>query len=247
MIYYSKEPINTWHRNLIMLDLEDDMGHIYITRNTYDQAVLIADRFNHNPDLVLEKLGCEASQSDAASYMVAVLPDPINILTPFYHLIDSRVQLDVEDLRQTIGVLSYISMSIDFNMMLKVPFEVRANLIFTKSILLDYQGHFEDFNFKINREERHIIPEVEKKDIPRKDKENLELEEPKEDKGIDLDTFFDDIGWNDIPIPDLTPMPTENVETTTPVVSKPANIAGSNYVQEKSEASIYEEIANKFC
>ena len=243
MIYYSENPLKTWQPNLIMLDLEDDLGHIYVTRNTYDQAVLIADRFNHDAELVANKLGCVRNQEDTSSYMVAVLPDPINILTPFYHLIDSNVKLDPENTRQAIGVLSYMSMSIDFNMMLKVPYEVRANLVFTKSILLDYQRHFEDFNFRILDDSDHIRHEEgDRREVPRSEKETFSLsEEPKQEE-INLDTFFQDIGWNDIPIPSLTPLPDESAKKDEPS----APIAGTNFTPEKDAAAGYMDIINKF-
>lgn len=241
MIYYSEKPIKTWQPNLIMLDLEDDLGYIYVTRNTYDQAVLIADRFNHDAELVTKKLGGVRNQEDTSSYMVAVLPDPINILTPFYHLIDNSVKIDPENTRQAIGVLSYISMSVDFNMMLKVPPEVRANLVFTKSILLDYQRHFEDFNFKIISDESHIVHE-EKKEIPRSEKETFSLSEQKNEEEIDLDKFFDDIGWNDIPIPTLTPIPEESLKTEAPS----ASVAGTSFIPKEDASAGYMEIINKF-
>lgn len=202
MIYYSKDVIQSWQPNLMMLDLEDDLGHIYLSRNTYDQAVLVADRFNYDPELVQQKLGCEVQQGDVVDYMKAILPTPINVLAPFYNLIDSDVELDIDNMKQVIGVLSYMSMSIDFNTMLKVPFEVRANLVFTKSILIEYQGHFENFNFKIVSNAGHIIHEREVvSEIPRESKEDFLLEEKEEE--IDYNNFLEDIGWDDIKIPSL--------------------------------------------
>lgn len=204
MIYYSEVPLRSWQPNLIMLDLEDNLGHIYVTRNTYDQAVLLSDRFNHDSELVFKKLGCPETQSDAVSYMIAVLPKPINILVPFYHLIDDSVILNVDNTKQMVGVLSYMSMQLDFNMMLKVPFEVRANLVFTKSILLDYQGHFEDFSFKIIDDESHIVNRGGGKNIPRSQKEDFDLNEDEEEEdNFDLDSFMKDIGWDEVEIPKI--------------------------------------------
>lgn len=246
MIYFSETPLKMWQPNLIMLDLEDDMGHIYVTRNTYDQAVLISDRFNHDADLVTQKLGCANNQEDVTSFMVATLPTPISILTPFYNLIDKNVKLDVENLKQVIGVLSYLSMNLDFNMMLKVPFEVRANLVFTKSILLDYQGHFEDFNFKISESNGHILSDrtsvsSQGDNRSRADREDFELEPKREEeKGFDEAAFFADLGWDDMEIPKLNLDPTPVESTSTPTVIStptPASV---------SEASLYEDIASKY-
>lgn len=247
MIYYSSTPLKSWQPNLIMLDLEDDLGHIYVTRNTYDQAILLSDRFNHDSDLVMQKLGCPANQEDVASYMIAILPAPINILTPFYHLIDTGVELNLDNIKQVIGVLSYMSMNLDFNMMLKVPFEVRANLVFTKSILLDYQGHFEDFNFKIYSEERHIISEGLEGDskLNRKEKQDFELvENEQKEEGIDLDDFFSSIGWDDIKVPSLSEVVATLDETA--ASSESPKEVNSDFSKQVNEADVYESIANKF-
>lgn len=245
MIYFSDKPIKYWQPNLIMLDLEDDLGHVYVSRNTYDQAVIISDRFSHDVELVSQKLGVGRGQEDIASYMTAILPRPLNILSPFYNLIDSSVRIDEEDMKQAIGVLSYISMSIDFNMMLKVPFEVRSNLVFTKSILIDYQGHFEDFNFKVSDPERHIVPEEGEKqvtEIPRGERENFTLEEEQEEEQFDLDSFLDDIGWNDVDIPDIS----ASVESASNEESSKDNEERTILDEKVSEASGYESIIGKY-
>jgi hypothetical protein len=245
MIYFSESPLKAWQPNLIMLDLEDDIGHIYVTRNTYDQAVLLSDRFNHEPDLVMDKLGCPKTQEDTVSYMIAVLPLPINILVPFYNLIDSSVKLDVENIKQVIGVLSYMSMNLDFNMILKVPFEVRANLVFTKSILLDYQGHFEDFNFRITSAPGHIVREgVETERLPRSEQKDFDLEEQKEAPAFDVDSFMADLGWDDIEIPKLNTGP-EPASTSVATESK-TSTASSDSAPALSEAEVYDDIARKF-
>lgn len=247
MIYFSETPLKMWQPNLIMLDLEDDMGHIYVTRNTYDQAVLISDRFNHDADLVSQKLGSTINQEDVTSFMVAILPNPINILTPFYHLIDKSVKLDTENLKQVIGVLSYLSTHLDLNMLLKVPAEVRANLVYTKSILTDYQGHFEDFNFRISSNAGHIQPEGSDAGrsnvtVSRSEREDFELE-PKveETQAFDEASFFAELGW-DTPLPsiDTTPSESEPVASST-VIPMPSPVT-----EPASEADAYETIANRF-
>lgn len=195
MIYYSKELIRTWQPNLMLLDLEDDLGHIYVSRNTYDQAVLIADRFNYDVDAVDSKLGGIKDQEDSVSYMSGILPSPINVLSPFYNTITKEVKLDVDNLEQIIGVLSYLSMSFDFNMMLKVPFEVRCNLTFTKSILLNYQSHYEDFNITLQKDSNQYYSSG-----LRKEQVDFKLEEEEEDtEEADMLAFLDEIGMNDIP------------------------------------------------
>ena len=62
VIYFSEQKIKVWQPNMIMLDMNDDLGHIYVSRNTYDQAVLISDRFEHDTQLVHDKLGCGDGQ-----------------------------------------------------------------------------------------------------------------------------------------------------------------------------------------
>lgn len=248
MIYYSENPITTWQPNLIMLDLEDDLGHIFVTRNTYDEAVLLSDRFDHDTDLITKRIGGVSMQEDVVSYMIAVLPAPINILAPFYHLIDSSVKIDVENMRQTIGVLSYISMSINFNTILKVPFEIRANLVFTKSILLEYQSHFEDFSFRISPNQGHILPEEKLRQVSsRSEQKDFELEDKvDESTGIDVESFLADI-WGDMsPIPTLTMDPVTTTSNSSPNTVVPQNAAGTEFHKEISQEDSYQAIITKF-
>jgi hypothetical protein len=233
MIYFTKSPLKTWQPNLIQLDLEDDLGHIYVSRNTYDQSVIINDWFGGDIELVKKKVGGNPNQDDIIDYMQNVIPSPINILVPFYNLIGQEVLLNIDDIKQLVGVLSFISMSLDFKMMLKVPFEVRANLTYTKSILIDYQNHFDDFNFKIYDYERHIISERESNEreyYSEKDEDVVE-------EILDLDKFFDEIGWNDVKVPEIPYIePIKEVSKDKTIIEH----------EQKSEADVYESIINKY-
>lgn len=199
MIYYNHEPLKVWQPNMIQLDLQEDLGHIYVTRNTYDQSVIIKDRFNSDMESVLNKLDLPDNQADVVEYLYNILPDPINILCPFYNLIDRKVEMDIDNIKQLVGVLSYISLHIDFNMLLKTPKEVRAGLTYTKSILLDYQSHFEDFNFKIISMERHIQESntVESKEVKVNSNKTVSNEEIEELKNVKDDIDDEDLIINE--------------------------------------------------
>ncbi len=201
MIFYTETYIKSWQPNMIYLDLEYDLGHIYLSRNTYDQCILIADRFSYDLNNVESKLGLQKNQKEIVEYMSNVLPSPVNILVPFYNLIDKSVKLDIDNIKQLIGVLSYMSFSFDFNMCLKVPPEIRANLCFTKSILIEYQKHFEEFNFKIIDYSKNYTT-IDKDN--RSKKEDFIFEENiKEEDSFDVDEVLNEIGWFDVDIPSL--------------------------------------------
>lgn len=243
MILYSKEPLNSTQTYLIMLDLEDDLGYLYVTRNTYDQALLLSDRFNYDIDLVIKKLGCPEIQEDVVSYMKAILPSPLNSLAPFYHLVDKDVSMDTNDIKQLIGVLSYLSMNLDFNMMLKVPFEVRANLYFSKSILMAYQDLYDDYNLKLGIDKKYseVVEGDDTETVvnpPREQKVDFKLEEDEEEPLFDLEAFKRDSGWNDIEIPSLTVVSDDLNKTTTSKTTTP--------VKENTESNEYETIINRF-
>ena len=145
MIYFSEKPIPMSHRsNIVMLDLQDDLGHVYVSKPTYDQALLIYDKYNGDVTYLDSKLNIAKNQDYVVDYMRDVLPIPLDILTPFYNLINN-VEINIDNLSETIGLLSYISSIIDFNAYIKVPYEVRAKIVFSKSVLNDYKQHLEEF------------------------------------------------------------------------------------------------------
>lgn len=211
MIYYTESPIKTWQPNLIMLDLNDDFGHVYVTRNTYNQAVLISDRYSHDITAVQEKLGLVSAHSELIDFMSVIMPEPINILAPFYDCVDKDVSIDMEDIKQCVGVLSYLSMNLDFNMMLKVDKSVRSGIMFTKSILLDYQGHYEDFLYRIFDDSDYIY--LEAKPVDRSKQEDFILQEEEEEQSYE--DFLQECGFNDVEIPTLQPLSTSDTTSTT--------------------------------
>lgn len=150
MIYYSKELLPKWEPELIMLDMDGDVpGHLYVTRNTYDQAVILYNMYDGEFSKIESALGVAPSQRMVVSYAFEILPEPIKILAPFYNLVSSNVEIDTSDVEVLVGVLSWLSMNLDFKNVLKVPPEVRSSLVFNKSILLDYQSYVRDFHFHI--------------------------------------------------------------------------------------------------
>lgn len=145
MIYFSEKEKVLFRPNIIRLDLINDSGYIYVTRNTYDQALLLAEKCGYDLQSVMRSLALSNLQSGAVSKLFELLPRPINMLAPFLNLIDGTVTLDVNDTEQLIGVLSYISTIINFNEMLNAPKELRTGITYTKSILYNYQTQYNDF------------------------------------------------------------------------------------------------------
>lgn len=250
MIYHSDEKIDVWQKNVMMLDLEDDMGYLYVTRNTYDQAVILNDRFGHSSSALRERLGGPDTQNDIVEFMSSILPEPISILAPFYHLIGSEVEFDVDNVHQIIGALSYMSMNIDFNGFLKVPHEVRASLSYTKSILFDFLPSYEDFTFKLSTTSGHIYMKEENEvddtnDDSRSRRKNFHLEDDVKNED-DYESVIEDINklWEDLPIPDPV-MPTVEESTSTAHTVEEQS-AGDSFNKKESEAAAYEAIVGNF-
>lgn len=262
MIFFSETPIKMWQPNIIMLDLVDNLGHIYVSRGTYDQAVIVADRYNHQYDVIADKLGCPRVQEDLASYMFYLFPDPINCLAPFYNMIGKDVKIDQKNLRQAIGVLSFISMAIDFNATLTIPQKMRAGLTFTPSILYDYQRHYEDFSLSFNMSESgnnfvsqpvqtrtNTSTTTEQKVVSSNNSNTSSLKEVETYNGksidtksddFDVDAFFDSIGFDDVKVPKLS------TTTSEPKQEEKKDEKGSNYTKVKTDADSYKAIIDSF-
>ena len=60
--------------------LEVDGGFIYLSRNVYDQAVILNDRFENDYTIIRNMLGVSDLQNAAIEYFGEVAPEPLNIL-----------------------------------------------------------------------------------------------------------------------------------------------------------------------
>lgn len=140
-------------QNIIVLECEDSEsiepnGFIYVSQSTYNEALLLFDRFVGEIGL-LKKLLNVTNHIKAIEFFHKHAPDPINSLAPFLGLIREDIEIK-EDMEMLCGMLHQMSQTINFNSFTKVPLDIRADVVFSKSILLTYKKSWEDIEVKIN-------------------------------------------------------------------------------------------------
>lgn len=145
-----------------MLEIESDGAFVYLSKSTYEQALLLADRMeNEITYLQSLVLGDDvANNKIAQDYFFENAPEPVNILAPFLGLVQPILGCNM---RELCGVLHMLSMQIDFNLYTKVPKEVRAGVMFTKNSIRRYEQNWRDIEMKINVKEidlEHISVEA---------------------------------------------------------------------------------------
>ncbi len=151
MIIYRKEPYPIQMKNVILL--EDKSGNIiYVSKNTYDQALLMTGRLDGNPQRVYDMVKPagfnpiqELIKDKVVHEAMNTMPAPLNMLAPFLALAfgNPGIEWDVNNREMMYGVLHQYSMMIDFNATILVPAEVRANVVIPTSILMDYNTSWE--------------------------------------------------------------------------------------------------------
>ena len=156
MILYKKENISLLQQNIIMLEYENSNsmipdGFIYVSQSTYDEALLLFDRFEGESG-ILKKVLNVTNHIDAIKFFHKYAPKPISILAPFLGLIREDIELK-EDIEMLCGMLHQMSQIINFNSFTKVPLDVRADIVFTKSMLNNYKKSWEDLELRINMAE----------------------------------------------------------------------------------------------
>lgn len=148
MILYKTKPLSIAQENTIMLETDDGSAFIYLSKSTYDQALLLSDRFEGELSYLKKTvLDGEGTNDEAILYFFENAPEPINILAPYIGLI--KVDLP-SDLRELCGALHMISMSIDFNEFTKVPAGVRKEVSFTKNTIRRFEQSWKDIEVKLH-------------------------------------------------------------------------------------------------
>lgn len=127
--------------------LEVDGGFIYLSRNVYDQAVILNDRFEDDYTIIRNMLGISDLQNAAIEYFGEVAPEPLNILAPFLGLVtDVELEQDIEEL---CGVLHQMAATINFCSFIRVPKEVRADVSFTDNFIRKYKDSWDSIETKL--------------------------------------------------------------------------------------------------
>lgn len=154
MILYREEPYPIQMKNIMLLDDATSGGVVYVSKATYDQALMLHNRFDGNVQRVIETLKCKSTNAFIAvmglpqtiEKMGKTMPEPINILAPFLMFCTQNqgIEWDVNNRKMAYGILHQYSQLVDFNAMTLVPPEIRANVSLPTAILMQYQTSWDD-------------------------------------------------------------------------------------------------------
>lgn len=149
MIIFKEKAISVAQENCIMLEVGEGNGFVYLSKSTYDQALLLNDRLEGELSYLKKVLIGDATKHESAIlYFYENAPEPLNILAPFLGLVKADVELE-KNIRSLCGVLHEMSMAIDFNEFSKVPASVRADVEFGKSAIKKYEQSWADMEVKL--------------------------------------------------------------------------------------------------
>lgn len=154
MILYRKEPYPLQMKNIMLLDDAKSGGVVYVSKTTYDQALMLHSRFDGNVQRVIDTLKSKKTEAYIAipglpntiNAMGKTMPEPLNILAPFLMLCTQNqgIEWNENDREFAYGILHQYSQLIDFNAMTLVPAEVRANVTIPTALLKQYQVSWDD-------------------------------------------------------------------------------------------------------
>lgn len=164
MIIYRQKPFNCKMKNIIVLDTSVG-GCIYVSKETYEQALSIAITFSKDKNRVEKALGKMADgwmiipgMYTAYNKVFDLLPKPLNMLSIFIALsMDSGIDWKIEGeelLETTCGVLHTISQFADFYSILITPNDARQKLEIPKHV---YQGYHDSWESLTGTLEDNII------------------------------------------------------------------------------------------
>ena len=164
MIIYRQKPFNCKMKNIIVLDTSVG-GCIYVSKETYEQALSIAITFSKDKNRVEKALGKMADgwmiipgMYTAYNKVFDLLPKPLNMLAIFIALsMDSGIdwKIEGEELLETAcGVLHTISQFADFYSILITPNDARQKLEIPKHV---YQGYHDSWESLTGTLEDNVV------------------------------------------------------------------------------------------
>lgn len=167
MIIYRKTPFTPSMKNIIILDAGMTDGYIYVSKETYEQAVAIAVTFSKDHDRIERALGKTIDGWKITPGIFTVcrkareeLPEPLNVLSTFISLAyDSGItwnpQASAEEMCELVcGVLHTISQFADFYSMTLVPPDQRTKLDIPNHI---YKGYKESWDSLVSELDTRAI------------------------------------------------------------------------------------------
>ena len=154
MILYRKEAYPLQMKNIMLLDDEETGGVVYVSKDTYDQCVMLLSRFDGDVDRVLKTINCKKTEAYIVNQGLKQLmenacktfPKPLNMIAPFLIFCTQNLTMDWSNLDReaAYGILHQYSLVIDFNATTLVPAEVRNNITLPTTLLLSYKSMWEE-------------------------------------------------------------------------------------------------------
>lgn len=151
MIIYSKEPLNIMMKNILLLDDPFTSGYVYVSKETYDQALSLSLTFNQDISRVKGTISGKGMLNWAANKSVNLavslcsekMPSPINMLAPYlaYTLpVGVEWSEDNEEIiKMGYGILHQMSQFINFYQTALMPAGTKAEVTMPKNILMAYE------------------------------------------------------------------------------------------------------------
>ena len=197
MILYSKEPLSIKMKNIMMLDDIKTGGVVYVSKQTYDQALLLFSRFDNNKDRLLNAVASNVNSDfykneNLVKYMNDFFenaPKPINALAVF--LINAakhtNIEWNLDNVEIGYGILHMMSRMVDFNAMTLVSRDVRASLDAPAIVLMSYKESWENLlstleDYIVSVQPTVITKTVEKSSKKETEEQVVEVSEPEEEE-----------------------------------------------------------------
>lgn len=151
MIIYRKKPFNCQMKNMLLLDAGLTDGCVYVSKDTYDQAISMMITYNNDKTRLEQIMNPsmpgwrnEPGLYDVFSKAFEKMPKPLNMLAIFLgYASESGINWKEEDpeivAEQTYGALHMLSQFLDFNNTINVPAEVRTKIHVPKHIMMNYK------------------------------------------------------------------------------------------------------------
>lgn len=152
MILYTESPIPVMMQNLILLDEPTTHGCIYVSKATYDQALLLWGRFDGDVNNLMRFTQRDSDAwknvlwiQPAMRWIKEHAPEPLNMLAPTFKMLSNLTNLTDEDLNPKLiyGLLHILSQAMDFNLNYIASSEVRAQIKIPAAILMSYEKSWE--------------------------------------------------------------------------------------------------------
>lgn len=151
MIIYRKKPFNCQMKNMLLLDAGLTDGCVYVSKDTYDQAISMMITYNNDKTRLEQIMNPsmpgwrnEPGLYDVFSKAFEKMPKPLNMLAIFLgYASESGINWKEEDpeiaAEQMYGALHMLSQFLDFNNTINVPAEVRTKIHVPKHIMVNYK------------------------------------------------------------------------------------------------------------